>query len=187
MQIKLDKEKHIYTVDGLPIPSVSDILSVYFPASQFYTEYGRDNGKYRHEWYAELSQGYELENEPYAEILGAVNGFKKFMAEVKPEYISGEISYHHPTLKFCGTPDVIFNIDSRLSVVDYKPKSKTKRTRVQTALYFSMLRANKIPILDRYELRCYDGIYRLEKHDDMQDVRRAEMMVAGYHAAQFFK
>lgn len=187
MAIEIDKSAHRYTVDGRVVPSVSDILAVYFPPSQYYTDEGRDNGKYRHEWYAELSQGYESYNEPYPDIVGAVNGFKKFMVEVKPEYVSGEIPYFHPLLNYCGTPDVLFKMFGRLCVVDYKPKTKIKRTMVQTALYFSMLRANKIPVQDRYELRCYDGLYRLEKHDDIQDIRRAEMMVAGYHAAQFFK
>jgi hypothetical protein len=187
MTIEINKEKHIYTVDGVVVPSVSDILDVYFPASNFYTEEGREDGHYRHEWYSELSQGFETVNQPYVKIEPAINGFKKFMAEVKPEYVFGEKPFFHPTLKYCGTPDVVFKINTRLAVVDYKPKAKNKRTRLQTALYYPMLRANGVMVQDRYELRCYDGIYRLDKHDDLQDMRRAEIMVAAFHASQFYK
>jgi len=187
MTVDLNKKTHIYTVDGIVMPSVSTILDVYFPPSAFYTEQGRDNGHYRHEWYSELAQGFEATNEPYAEIAPAVDGFKKFMAEVKPEYVSGEIPYFHPVLNYCGTPDVVFKINNRLAVCDFKPKNKTKRTRLQTALYYMMLRVNGVMVVDRYELRCYDGVYRLEAHNDTQDMRRAEMMVAAYASAQFYK
>jgi hypothetical protein len=109
------------------------------------------------------------------------------MADVRPEYVSGELPYFHPTLQYCGTPDLVCKLAGRLSIIDFKPKSKAKRTKVQTALYYSLLRANGIMILDRYELRLYDGIYRLDRHEDPSDVRRAEIMVAAYHAAQFYK
>lgn len=124
---------------------------------------------------------------PYVEIAPAVDGFVKFLSEVKPEYVSGEIPYFHPTLKYCGTPDTVMKIGGRLSVIDYKPKQKNKRTIAQTALYYLLLNANKIPVRDRYELRLYDGIYRLQKHEDTGDMRRVEIMVAAYQAAQFYK
>ena len=187
MIVSLNKKNHIYTVDGIVTPSVSDVLDVFFPPTPFYTEEGRDDGDFRHQWYAFLSQGNKPENAPGSRIADAIDGFKKFMADVKPEYVSGEISYSHPILKYCGTPDVVFKLNSRLAVVDYKPKTKNKRTQLQVALYFSLLRANNIMVQDRYELRCYDGIYRLDNHTNAEDMRRAEIMVAAFHAAQFYK
>ena len=180
-------DNHEYTVDGLKVPSVSEILNVYFPPCGFYTEEGQQDGKYRHEWYAALAQGIETTNAPYPKIAPAIDGFKKFLADVKPVYVSGEIPYHHPTLRYCGTPDVVFRIGDRLVVTDFKPQQKNKRTRIQTALYMLLLQANKIPVQYRYELRCYDGIYRFEQHEDLQDMRRAEIMVAAFHASQFYK
>lgn len=185
--ITVDKDKHIYRVDSGVVPSVSDILDTYFEKCPFYTEAGREAGHARHKWYAFLSQGFVTDDTPEADIVDAVNGFKKFMAEVKPEYISGEIPYYHPALRYCGTPDAVFNIGGKLSVMDYKPKAKNKRTMVQTALYCLMLRANGIMVVDRYQLRLYDGLYRMEKYEDPQDMRRAEIMVAAYHASGFYK
>lgn len=178
---------HIYRVDGMIIPSVSAVLDVYFPPTPFYTEEGREDGHYRHEWYAFLSQGGVAAKPPYPKIEPAIEGYKRFMAEVRPEYVFGERPMYHPQLRYCGTPDVVFKLAGRLSVVDYKPKAKNKRTRLQTALYYLMLRANGVMVEDRYELRCYDGIYRLEKHTDAGDIRRAEIMVAAYWSAQFYR
>lgn len=187
MNVTLDKEKHLYMVDGVATPSVSDILNMYFPPSSYYTEEGREDGHYRHEWYAFLAKGGIAKEPPYTKIAPAVAGFEKFLVEVKPVYVSGEIPYFHPTLRYCGTPDAVMIMANRLAVVDYKPNAINKRTRVQTALYYPLLQVNKIPVLDRYELRCYDNIYRLEKHEDLQDIRRAEVMVAAFHASQFYR
>lgn len=178
---------HRYWVGGNLIPSVSNILDVFFPPSCFYTEEGRTNGHERHEWYSYLAQGIEPDFAPDEKISGAVKGFRKYLAEVKPEYVSGEIPYYHPILRFCGTPDSVSKISGQLAVVDYKPKAKNKRTIAQTAFYYLLLNANAIPVRTRYELRLYDGIYRLENHLDPQDMRRAEILVAAYHASQFYK
>lgn len=186
-EISIDKETHIYKVDNIIRPSVSDILGIYFEPCPFWDEPGRTNGKIRHEWYNHLAQGKQADYEPDERISGAVKGFEKFMADVKPEYVSGEVAYYHPALQYCGTPDMVCRLAGRLALVDFKPKSKAKRTRVQTALYYSMLRANGIMVLDRYELRLYDGLYRLDRHEDVNDVRRAETMAAAYTAAQFYK
>ena len=185
-ETKIDRYPQ-FAVNGIPAPSVSDILDLYFPPSNYYTEEGREDGHFRHEWYAFLAQGGVEEVSPYDKIKPAVDGFKKFLAEVKPVYKSGEIPYFHPTLRYCGTPDAVMEIGGRLSIVDYKPKAKQKRTMLQTALYYLLLRANGIMVLDRFEVRLYDGIYRMEKHDDPQDMRRAEIMVAAFQAAQFYK
>ena len=115
-------DNHEYTVDGLKVPSVTEILNVYFPPCGFYTEEGQQDGKYRHEWYAALAQGIETTNEPYPKIAPAIEGFKKFLADVKPEYVSGEIPYHHPTLRYCGTPDVVFRIGDKLDKVHINAK-----------------------------------------------------------------
>ena len=179
--------KHIYRVDGIIWPSVSMILDVYIPPTPFYTEEGREDGHFRHEWYAFLAQGGTAAKPPYPKIEPAIEGFKKFMSDVRPEYVFGERPMSHPVLGYCGTPDVVFKINARLALVDYKPKAKNKRTMLQTALYYLMLRANGVMVEDRYELRLYDGIYRLDKHTDAADIRRAEIMVAAFNAAKFYK
>ena len=174
-------QNHIYRVDNIVFPSVSTILNSFLPPSGFYTPEGAELGHCRHEWYAFLAQGNKPKHPPHVDIIDAVAGCEKFLAEVRPEYVSGEIPYFHPTLRYCGTPDAILKINGQLSVCDYKPKNKNKRTRLQTALYYLLLRANGVMVTQRFEARFYDCIYRLERHEDSQDIRRAEIMVAAFN------
>ena len=128
-----------------------------------------------------------MENEPDPRIAGAVAGFRKFMAEVNPKYISGEVPYYDSVLIVCGKPDLVAEIASKLSIVDYKPETKNKRTPVQTAAYALMLRHNNIQILDRYELRLLDGDYRLDRHRSTDDEKRWPVLVAAFHAANYYR
>ena len=178
---------HIYRLDGRARDSVSRVLDLFFPPTPFYTEEGRDLGTVRHLWFHALVRGQVMENEPDPRIGGAVIGFRKFMADVQPLYVTGEESFHDPVLDVCGTPDLVAEIGGRLAVVDYKPPTKNKRTLVQTAAYSLMLRANRFPILDRYELRLGNGIYRLDKHRDADDEKRWPVMVAAFRAASHYR
>jgi hypothetical protein len=190
MTVTYDSEAKIYRLeDGRTPARVSSVLDLYFPFPvQFMPADAAITGTVRHEFYHRIAQNplEELE-EPDPRIAGPVAAFRKFMAEVKPVYISGELPYFDPILNVCGTPDLVAEISSRLSVVDFKPASKSKRTQAQTAAYKTMLNRNGVPVLDRYELRLSDGTYRLEKHTDDGDLIRWPALVAGYHAAKFYK
>ncbi|HBT62586.1 MAG TPA: hypothetical protein DEB40_12665, partial [Elusimicrobia bacterium] len=181
-------ENHVYRVDERTVPSVSSILDLYFPPIQFYTEEGRMLGTARHEWFHAIIQGIELENEPDELIAGAVDGFRKFMSEVKPVYISGEKPYFDEVLGVCGTPDLVAEIGGVLSVCDFKPSAANKRTRLQLAAYFLMLQRNNINVVSRYELRLSNkGAYRLEEHKDYSDMKRWASLVAAYNAMSFYR
>ena len=185
----LNEETHTYILpDGRTPPGVNKVLDLYFPPCGFYTEDGQVIGKVRHQWFHALAQGIELENEPDPRIAGEISGFNRFMAEVKPVYVSGEIPYFDSVLGVCGKPDFVGLISKRLSCVDWKPQSKYKRTAAQVAGYTVMLRRNKIPILDRYALRLYDdGKYRLDQFKDDGDLTRWAALVNGYNAALFYR
>lgn len=190
MIVTLDEATHTYRLpDGRTPPSVSQILNLYLPVPIHFMPADAVNiGTVRHQWFHALAQGLGLENEPDPRIAGAVTGFRKFLAEVKPRYISGEVPYFDDLLGVCGTPDLVAEIAGRLSVCDYKPEARAKRTRAQTAAYAVMLQHNKFMVLDRYELRLYaDGSYRLNQHKDNLDLRRWTAMAYGYHAAAHFK
>ena len=189
MIVTLDEKEHIYRLeDGRKPPSVTQILNLYFPFPvQFMPPDAADIGTIRHQWFHELAQGHELEDEPDQRISGSVSGFSRFMEEVKPIYVSGEVAYFDPVLGVCGKPDLVAEISGRLSVLDYKPAAKNKRTALQTAAYKLMLVRNGIQILDRFELRLLDGQYRLEKHEDGQDMARWPLLVFGFRAATFYR
>jgi hypothetical protein len=180
----LNEETHTYILpDGRTPPGVNKVLDLYFPPCGFYTEDGKVIGKVRHQWFHALAQGIELENEPDPRIAGAVGGFKRFMEEMKPVYVSGEERYYDHLRGVCGTPDLVAEVKNRLAIIDYKPENRNKRTPVQTAAYMAMLLWNKVRVLDRYELRLHDdGTYRLRQHTDDDDLKRWAAMASGYHA-----
>ena len=185
IKILLDAD-HNYTVDGVPHPGVSTILNIYFPPSEFYTEAGKEKGTIRHSWYNFLAQGLTPGEKPDPRIAGEMEQFRKWLVLVQPCRLGGEKPFAVKGL-VCGTPDWYGEIAGRLSVVDFKPKTRNKRTQVQTAAYQYILKKNNIMILDRYELRLSPTTFRLEKHKDINDVRRWEAMMYGFFAAEFYR
>lgn len=185
MKIELDAD-HRYTVDGRPVPSVSKILDLYFPPTPFYTEAGRDMGTARHEWFHAIVQGIELENEPDERIAAEVLGFRRFVDEVKPLYLVGEVPFYDKSLDVCGKPDLYCEIQGRPSVIDFKPPSRQARWKVQTAAYAVMLASNGLPVLDRYALRILPGNYRMDAHTDAGDLARWRAMGCAYQARRFY-
>lgn len=187
METPVLDENHTYHVGHRTPPGVNQVLDLYFTPCDYYTEEGRILGTARHQWFHALAQGLDLENEPDPRIAGAVGGFRKFMAEVRPGYMSGEVSYYDDALDVCGTPDLVCMISGRTSVVDYKPESRNKRTPLQLAAYRHMLLINGMPVMDRYELRLLDRDYRLDKCRDADDEKRWPIMVAAFHAATHYR
>jgi len=179
-------DNHIYRVDGIVKPGVSQVLDLYFPPSPYYTEEGRDKGTARHKWYDFLARGNEPEQQPDERIAAEVAGFRKFLVEVKPRHIFGEVALHDPVLDVCGKPDLYCEIQGRLAVVDYKPANAQDRWRIQTAAYQGLLTANGHPVLDRYALRLLPGDYRLDAHKNRIDLACWRSFVAGYKALEAF-
>ncbi len=186
MEIKLD-EKHVYTVGGQRKPGVNEILNLYFPPCSFYSESGMQKGTARHSWYHALIQGLEIASDPDERIAGEVAGFRKFLAEVKPRYILGEVYLYDDALGFCGTPDLYCEIGGRFSCIDYKPANAQPRWKLQTAAYQTLLTANGHPVQDRYALRLLPGEYRLDAHKDAGDLSRWRAMVSGFQARKFYE
>ena len=187
----LDEETHTYTRDAKQKNSVSSVLNFFLPMSDFIPDDALSLGRVRHAWFHEIVQGYKLENEPDPRIAGQIAACRLFMEQVRPAFVFGEVPLYDPILDICGKPDLIAKIAGRMSVLDFKPPTKSKRTRLQTAAYRIMVNRSDIPgvaILDRYELRFHDdGKYRLEKHEDPDDEKRFGLMVQAFRAATHYK
>jgi hypothetical protein len=184
MAIELD-DQHVYKVDGVKRPGVSQVLDLYFPPSKFYTERGRIVGTARHLWYSFLSQGKEPDSDPAAEIAGEVAAFRMWLRDEKPEFLGGEELLFDKELGVCGKPDWYGVVRGRLATVDFKPVNKNKRTPLQTSAYRRML--DGLGVVDRYELRLDVGRYKFEQHTDDEDEDRWIALVYGWQAAQFYK
>jgi hypothetical protein len=187
MEVKRDPETFLYTVGMIPRPGVNQVINLYLPPSQFFTDEGREAGKARHAWYDFIAQGNEPDSAPDPRIADEIAMFREWIAHVKPERLGGETPFCDPLLHVCGTPDWFGIVNKRLAIVDFKPKNRAARTRLQTAAYKHMLRQNGVKILDRYELRLDKKNKRFEKHEDEGDLARWTAIVYGYHAATHYK
>ena len=80
--------------------------------------------------------------------------FEKFYYEVKPDVVEKELFLYHKDIPWAGTPDIIANVNGRLSLVDIKTGDYRKTHEIQQLMYKELW--NTIfpdnPILDMYGL-----------------------------------
>lgn len=123
MKAILDKEYHVYTVDGIVKPSVSEIMRPLTEA--FYEEadkYGRlerarQRGSGVHES-IEIYLTFGIINEEYEKYVLA---FINWMEQYKPNILRYE--YCMTNGVYCGTVDLICEIDGKTHLIDYKATS----------------------------------------------------------------
>ena len=139
-ELQFCEKTHTYTVNGLVVPSVSEIMK---PLSA--AHYGgidtdtlnkaANRGTIVHaavENY--LLFGIE---DISKELRGYFDGFKKWIDEVKPVPIKTECRIYHKTLNYAGTADLPCYIDDVPTLVDFKTTATVAKvlTRVQLEAY----------------------------------------------------
>ena len=129
-RLQFDEEKHKYTVDGIEIPSVTEIV-----APLTYSKYTVDSAvllqaKHRgtviHEVCADFDYGVITDETPVApDILPYLTAWKNFCHDygVKWHYIESQMCGN----EYAGTIDRIGEIDGRAVIVDIKTTSSMDR------------------------------------------------------------
>ena len=196
MRIDFNEEKHEYTVGGVHIPSVSEILAPL--NAERYGEINREvlrsaaeRGKAVHELCEAIDYGIDPDEDEMPEIQGYVDAYYQFLFDHEVEWqmveqivacyrgIEGE-----PPL-YCGTIDRFGIVDGCKAVVDIKTyASMTTEAQMtascQTALYRDAIYDNSSYIDDgiphwkihRYILHLKkDGKYRLIDLANFDDKR----------------
>lgn len=166
--LTFDPEKHIYRVDGLKLPSVTDIckpLVTFGEVSQEVLRQAARRGSQVHE-YAELidygMEANDLEVEP--ELVGYVTAYTRFLRDYKPEWELIEKPLYSLDMGYAGTIDRYGIIDGEKTIVDIKTSSSANRaTRiawaVQLEAYLGLLGCG---FAKRYNLWLKsDGSYQL--------------------------
>lgn len=167
-RLTFDPEKHIYRVDGLKLPSVTDIckpLVTFGEVSQEVLRQAARRGSQVHE-YAELidygMEANDLEVEP--ELVGYVTAYTRFLRDYKPEWELIEKPLYSLDMGYAGTLDRYGIIDGEKTIVDIKTSSSASRaTRiawaVQLEAYLGLLGCG---FAKRYNLWLKsDGNYQL--------------------------
>lgn len=137
--LKFDEKKHIYTLDGMEIPSVTTVMkplsdSVYGSIDQEILDRAAERGTAVHTA-IENHILFGIDDVP-AEYDGYFKAFLKWNTEhgVKPE--STEIRLYHRTLMYAGTADMIAEVDGKHTLIDFKTS-----TALQPMLYGVQLEA----------------------------------------------
>jgi hypothetical protein len=132
-------DKHEYFLDGLLVPSVTqiihEILGVQWNASEWYLT----RGQAIHKCAEFIAQGKSFEFDK--RLSGYVTALKKFFADVKPElkYGFGEQMVVSKTFRYAGTIDLPCKISGINVIVDYKHSIDLERLKLQCGGYSKAL------------------------------------------------
>lgn len=178
LRIDFDEEKHEYSVGGVKVPSVSEILAPlsaerYRDLNQSMLAQAAERGRAVHEATEAIDYGLDPEIDP--EIGGYVKAYFDFIRDYRPEWemIEGIVGCYRVKDEipfFAGTVDRYGKIDGLPSVVDIKTYASMTTDSQLAASCQTMLYANALESMgedfsegfSRYILHLRkDGTYRL--------------------------
>lgn len=171
--INFDEEKHLYTLRGYRLPSVTQLMRpmtamVYSDVSQSALMDAADRGTRAHESISNIVlygiEESDEDTEPY------ISAFKDFMRDFKPTWLASEYRLYHKTLMYAGTLDLIGYVtdddDNGVDVVDLKTTSALHRTLLSTQLgaYAEAMKSHGVQVRNLYGLQLLrTGKYQFEK------------------------
>jgi len=110
-------ETHTYSINGVTVPSVTQVLNDLIPGFQA-GEWYLQRGTAIHACAAMIARGVAFEHDP--QISGQVAACRRFFAEVKPFVMHVERSLFCSRAGFAGTFDMVANVCGKIMVVDWK-------------------------------------------------------------------
>ncbi len=122
-ELVFEETPHIYLLNGVAIPSVSQIMkplseAKYERVSRQTLEKAADRGSAVHNgienWLKFGFDDYPPEHKPY------MDAFKDWFETMKPEIIGSEVRMYHKLLKYAGTADLLCYIGGKLCLIDFK-------------------------------------------------------------------
>lgn len=178
MIIELDKD-HNYKVDGVSVPSRSEIIGYFFRDQymppQHILDYAAQKGTAIHKA-IELYENDDLGHlpvwlEPYLEQW-------KLFRKCHGNIVLIEKRLYSKKYHFCGTIDLIF---SHGLLPDIKSGQKSIKHQLQTAMYSMLANENNIPVMSRGCLYIKEDSFKFELHEDDDDFKLVEAMIKIYH------
>ena len=157
-QLEFDEEQHLYTLRGMKLPSVTQIME---PMSLMLY-----NGIPQETLFGAADRGTRA-HEPYLEA------FHAFEGAYKPVWIGSEYRTYHKALRYAGTIDLIGYIEpddgTGVDVVDIKCTAVYHPVMLatQVSAYCEALKSQGIPVRRRYGLQLQkSGKPRFEQVED---------------------
>lgn len=174
--IDFDEGKHLYTLRGVTLPSVTQImrpmsLMLYADVPDNTLQEAADRGTRAHEQVSNyVLYGIEEadeDTEPY------MNAFLAFQHAYRPVWVASEYRTYHKTMRYAGTIDLIGYVDpddgSGVDIVDLKCTAQFHAIMLATQIsaYAEALKSQGVPVRNRYGLQLLKtGGFRFEKVED---------------------
>ena len=162
IDIEFNEEKHIYTDNGVRLPSVTQIMQplswmAYSSVPSDTLAEAAKRGTEVHEAISDYLTydilKYNAETEPY------IRAFQKFQEDYRPDWIASEFRVRHKFMPYAGTIDLIGYVTpddgTGVDVVDLKCTSQYHKVLLDTQLgaYAEALRSHVVPIRNCYGLQ----------------------------------
>lgn len=172
--LHFDEASHTYTVDGVVVPSVTQILAPLNDLSFIKPDalqYKRDLGTAVHKA-TELHDLGELDEDSVADVVRPyLDAWIRLRRETKLEILGMEKRVYHPAHRYCGTYDRLVKFDGRRCMWDLKTGAMYPSYGPQTAAYKNAEEkesGKRIEGRHTIELRD-DGTYRIHEMKDPDD------------------
>lgn len=175
--LEFDVEDHAYSVKGVRLPSVTQIMGTQFPLNvpKERLEFARQMGRAIHSA-TELYDRGDLDFDTVdPRVVPYLEAWIKFLRETSCKVVSVEERVMHPFLRYAGTLDRTVRMAgiASLCVLDLKRPVLGPRVGVQLAAYagaYNQGKARPDQVLRRFgiQLRA-DGNYRLHEYKDGAD------------------
>ena len=166
-KIEFDEQKHLYTVDGEKMPSVTEILHPltakhYGEISKEVLQYAAERGTAVHEVCEDIDNGF-TELEIAEEWEGYVDAYWQFLQDYEPEWLGIEEMVYHEGSGYCGRVDRWGILNGKRCVLDIKTTSAPTKANYMAGACQTIAYGNALKNIEKGFLLYLkkDGTYRL--------------------------
>lgn len=122
-ELEFEEENHIYRLNGIIIPSVSNILeplsrAKYSRVDERTLDRAAERGTSVHDSIENFIKYGVVDVNP--EYRGYFNGFHEWWEKTKPVPVGSELRVYHKVMQYGGTIDLLAYIDDELTLIDFK-------------------------------------------------------------------
>lgn len=139
MLLTFDEAAHVYHLDGRKIPGVTEVLEQLtdfrFVKAEV-MERARQLGRAVHKACEIVDLGQDIDPATLSPVvMPYLEGYRKFLAEVRPQWRGIEEKVCHERHRFAGTLDRRGLVFNRRAILDIKSGAETETVGLQTAAY----------------------------------------------------